>query len=265
MNIVAKTDGKEATLLIVITAPRPVELKVMAQHPKKRNTFYTNRIVKAKQGTQNVFIRMPQSPQITFVSVYNKAHGNQKKGVDKSFDIVDFKILPLEKKLNLFDFRKKTIKDFVKFAQEFSENAGIISTGTYMSDDGKFRIDYLPYIVSDDTKKKMRTPLRISKDTGRIEIAKERYVNYTIPMRMMIMLHEFAHFYVNRDSSNEYEADYNALLIYLGLGYPRIEAFQAWHEVFFTSPSEGNQERWDKIEKFINEFEDNDYKIDYAA
>jgi hypothetical protein len=51
-------------------------------------------------------------------------------------------------------------------------------------------------------------------------------------MRFAILCHEFSHFYVNEDMDNESEADINGLLIYLGLGYPRIEGYQAFLEVF---------------------------------
>jgi hypothetical protein len=47
-------------------------------------------------------------------------------------------------------------------------------------------------------------------------------------MRFAILCHEFSHFYVNDNMDDESEADINGLLIYLGLGYPRIEGYQAF-------------------------------------
>ena len=47
-------------------------------------------------------------------------------------------------------------------------------------------------------------------------------------MRMAILLHEFSHFYLNDRMEDETEADLNGLLIYLALGYPRIEAYQSF-------------------------------------
>jgi len=44
-------------------------------------------------------------------------------------------------------------------------------------------------------------------------------------------------------------------LIYLGLGYPRIEGYQAFLEVFVDNPSQANKERYDMINKFIRDFE----------
>ena len=56
---------------------------------------------------------------------------------------------------------------------------------------------------------------------------------------------------------DESEADVNGLLIYLGLGYPRIEAFEAFLEVFERYPSQENKMRYDKIRNFIDNFEKN--------
>jgi hypothetical protein len=47
----------------------------------------------------------------------------------------------------------------------------------------------------------------------------------------------------------------NGLLIYLSLGYPRIEAYQAFLETFKERPSNLNKARYDLINKFINDFE----------
>jgi hypothetical protein len=117
-------------------------------------------------------------------------------------------------------------------------------------------IEYLPTIVNKDGRE-LTTPARISKVTGRIQVSKKQFDDYTVPMRFAILCHEFSHFYVNEDMDNESEADINGLLIYLGLGYPRIEAFQAFLEVFKDSPSQQNKKRYDRINNFIRNFEKN--------
>ena len=72
---------------------------------------------------------------------------------------------------------------------------------------------------------------------------------------MAILLHEFSHFYLNENMDDEMEADLNGLLIYLSLGYPRIEGYEAFLEVFMDAPSEQNKQRYDIINKFIRDFE----------
>jgi hypothetical protein len=54
---------------------------------------------------------------------------------------------------------------------------------------------------------------------------------------------------------DEVEADLNGLLIYLGLGYPRIEAFEVFAVTFMDAPTEMNKVRFDKIKNFIENFE----------
>ena len=74
-------------------------------------------------------------------------------------------------------------------------------------------------------------------------------------MRMAILLHEFAHFYLNENIDDEVEADLNGLLIYLGLGYPRIDGYEAFLQVFETTPTPQNKNRYDIINNFITEFD----------
>jgi hypothetical protein len=72
---------------------------------------------------------------------------------------------------------------------------------------------------------------------------------------MAILLHEFSHVYLNDNVDDEVEADLNGLLIYLGLGYPRIEAFEVFAVTFMDAPTEINKVRFDKIKNFIENFE----------
>ena len=74
-------------------------------------------------------------------------------------------------------------------------------------------------------------------------------------MRMAILTHEFSHVFLNVNPNDETEADLNGLLIYLSLGYPRIEAHEAWIDTFENSPTDGNMERYEIMEQFIEDFE----------
>lgn len=72
---------------------------------------------------------------------------------------------------------------------------------------------------------------------------------------MAILLHEFSHVYMNDNVDDEVEADLNALLIYLGLGYPRIEAFEVFCKTFANAPTPQNKLRYDRIKNFIDKFD----------
>jgi hypothetical protein len=77
-------------------------------------------------------------------------------------------------------------------------------------------------------------------------------------MRMVILLHEFSHKYINpklnRDIGDEVSADINALNIYLSLGYPLIEAQYAFLKVFRGANNELNKRRYLILNDFMTKF-----------
>jgi len=87
----------------------------------------------------------------------------------------------------------------------------------------------------------VNTPARIYKDKNHIQIDIERWKPITVPARVLIALHEYAHNNKNKDKSNEKEADQNALNIYLKAGFPRQEGVRGLASIF--SPSKQNVER----------------------
>lgn len=73
-------------------------------------------------------------------------------------------------------------------------------------------------------------------------------------MRMAILLHEYSHYYLNKNPSNEVEADLNGLRLYLKLGYPKIDIYNVFLNVFKTSPSEQNKRRFKKLDNLVKNF-----------
>lgn len=257
MNLRVTTRYEELSLAVYVQTLTPCKLRIKVFDAEQPKTVFTDRY-KTVKGREVFYIRMPLSSNQVIVSVYNEAVGNRRKGEDSSFTITEVKKLPLEKRTDVGDIRDYTVSSFVDFAQRFSFNASYLDADkTYQSSSGEFLIEYLPYITSSKTGQKMKTPARISKVNGRIQVSKEAFDNYTVPMRMAILLHEFSHFYLNDNMDDEVEADLNGLLIYLGLGYPRIEGYQAFLEVFQDTPSQQNKNRYDIINKFIRDFEKN--------
>ena len=121
-------------------------------------------------------------------------------------------------------------------------------------DDNQYFI-LLSETIMGNNGQELTTPARVGRNTGIIQVSKQAFTKMTVPMRMAILLHEFSHFYLNEKIDDEMEADLNGLLIYLSLGYPRIEAYQAFLETFKERPSHLNKARYDLINKFINDFE----------
>ena len=240
--------GKPTNLVVKIESDKAQKIRLMAYNPKKPNTYYTNR-VKTVNGIAQFEIRMPQNCDTVFVRCL-------KDGTNE-----DVKILSCEKvKLNQFvRCVKPRVSSFVKFAQEFSEQLPILSKGTYYSDDKKYRIDLFDVIKHEG--KPISTPARISNINGRMEVSKSHFMKYTVPMRMAVLLHEFSHFNLNVIQKDEVEADLNALRIYLGLGYPTIEAHMSFLNVFKGTPSMQNKERYEYIKSFIDNFDEMKYRV----
>lgn len=247
------TNYNEFTLLVKVKTQRPEKICVVLKDDSLPNTVFTNRF-HIINGEQTFFLRVPISGKNAMLCVTNGKYGADLAG-DKTFEVTEIKQVPLEKKLDVIDFNNPEVKSYVAFCTKFCFNAGWLSSGTYKSEDGIFKLEYLPTIISSNTGKPLNTPARISQTSGRIQAAQDKLIPMTVPMRMAILLHEFSHFYVNIDKEDESEADLNGLLIYLGLGYPRIEAYEAFLKTFDGTPSQMNRDRYDIINKFITDFE----------
>lgn len=254
MRLTGNLKNEPCTLALTVVTRTPKKFFLQVRDRDKPNTVYTSRYATI-EDKDTFYVRMPLSPEVADIVLMSES---EKNGGGKDNDYrIELKKIPLLKKLNAFSHANPVISSFVKFAEEFSEKAGYISAGSsiYTSDDGRFRIDYLDDILDRTTGKDLKTPARISKSTGVIEISRNKFLTYTVPQRMAILLHEFSHFYLNEDAANEIEADLNALLIYLGLGYPRIDAMNVFINVFSTAPSEQNKDRIEIIDKFLTDFE----------
>lgn len=252
------TRYEEFTLLIKVKTDKPEKIHLKVSDADQKNTVFTDRW-KTVNGECSFYVRMPVSGKISLINLYNEKVGQHKE--DNSFEVVEIKKIPLEKRLDVLDFSNNDLRSFINFCTRFCFNAGILSSGTYKSSDGRFKIEYLPTIISSKSGKELQTPARINKDNGVIQVSQKKFVPDTVAMRMAILLHEYSHFYVNKDIDNESEADLNGLLIYLGLGYPRFEGHEAYLKTFISTPTEMNKVRYDKIKSFIDNFEKNNYIV----
>ena len=239
--------------IVVLTKSAEI-LCLKVYDPNQKNTVFTER-KKTITGKESLFVRMPLSSNVINIQIYNEKNGDLPSTEDKSFTILSVKMLNLDITLPQTKMDTPEVNSFVKFAQKFCFNAGWIDANKdYMNSNGKFKIEYLPYITSSKTGKKMQTPARISTKDGRIQVSQEAFVPFTIPMRMAILLHEFSHYFINSDMSNEVEADLNGITIYLGLGYPIKEVYSAFGETFVGYPTEENKKRYDIINTFIKNY-----------
>jgi hypothetical protein len=260
MIVKVPTRYEELTLIIKVLTHEPAKIRIKVIDEAQVDTSFTDRF-KTVDGESIFYVRMPVSPQNALVYIYNEDNGNLMQDEDDTFEVESITKGALEKKLDVIDFSNTDVRSFVNFATRFSYNAGTLPSGTYVSDDRKFVIKYLPLI--EDNGKEQSTPARIDITNGNIEISKKQFVKFTVPNRMAILLHEFSHVYLNDNVDDEVEADLNSLLIYLGLGYPRIDAFEVFAKTFMNAPSQQNKDRYNKIKGFIDNFENhNTYLYD---
>ncbi len=196
-------------------------------------------------GDKTYLVRLPICPDIAKITLVDDS------GAKSGFGIDDIQVRDIPVDYSNGNFNKDEVQSFINFSEEFSYNAGAIPSGAeYKSDDGVFTIKYLDNIISNG--EVVATPARISQNDGLIEVSKNDFLRYTVPMRMAILLHEFAHFYLNDVMEDEIEADKNSLELYLGMGYPRIDAYNVYLDVFENSPSELNKDRYNQLNKFFN-------------
>lgn len=158
-------------------------------------------------------------------------------------------------------------KQFLNLAVYFSQVAGFEKSDAngriFKTKDGNFNIKYFPQIVDFRTGRVLNTPARIGHNTGIIEVAQVSMIKYTVAMRMIILLHEYSHKYRNPkmglEISNEIGADINALYIYLGLGFSKVDAIYVFANVFLKAQSQSNLTRMRKIMEYIKRFENEEY------
>jgi hypothetical protein len=210
-----------------------------ADDPSK---VFTKRDV-SLDNNKRYFVRMPISSEYVVIGAKGK------NGED--IEIVDVEMYDFEENLSHEFFTRDEVNSFIDFAEEFITNSSNLTAGEtkYYSDDDVYTIVYRDVIK--DGGEYVPTPARINQADGTMEVSKKHFDKYSIPMRMAILLHEFAHFYLNDVMTDEIEADRNSLNIYMGLGYPRIDAYNVYLDVFEHSPSELNVDRYEALNRLI--------------
>jgi hypothetical protein len=260
MTIDIPTNHFPFQIEFTIESANPVQMRIVAVDPYKPATKYID--IKGSVDKQRVFeIPFPVSPKRLKIVLFNVENGDLPYGDDPTFSVKDIKV----RKLKEYDvWWNQDTKNFYKFAVEFSENAGVLSAGEkkphiYRSDDGKFTIDYYNLIYDRPTKQLLSTPARIGHNTGVIEVSKEKFLRYTVPMRLIILLHEFSHKYLNpnlkRDIGYETGADIQGLYVYLGKGWSKQEAHRAFLTVFRDADGKENHKRYKILKDFIDRYD----------
>jgi hypothetical protein len=165
-------------------------------------------------GNEEVTLNCPQSPIFLKVCVWSE--GN------KPFQVPAIRLLDL----NI----PRPADPIIIFIEKFSRYAGAYRPGLYYGDSVPFVIQYMRDIYTEDGKVHP-TPARISIEDPVIQVSMEKFRTMSVPERIIILLHEYSHNFKNNDQDDEVEADSNGLDIYQDLGYPKIEAMNAFGDI----------------------------------
>jgi hypothetical protein len=251
------TDNKKFSLFITITCKGKKSFRVWAEDHGKRNSRYADRVIEVN-GDRTIHINFPVSPKAIFLGVLNAENPKD----------TEYQVTTMEAPLTTYNiWLDEKTKKFLSLALYFSQTCGFKAASDkgrlFTSGDNEFVIKYFNVIRDYRTGKAMNTPARIGHTSGIIEAAKVKYDGYTIPMRMMITLHEYAHKNKNPkiglEIGNEIGADINALYIYLGLGFSKVDAICVFANVFLKAQTKGNIERMRKIMDYIQKFENQEF------
>src|SRR3990172_7917282 len=155
MNTRVTTGGDEMILKIGVRtiAPGPQKIRIIVNDARQANTVFTNRY-NIFEGEKNFYVRLPMSPTVAEVQVFNDIIGNRPLKEETTFEMIGQGIegLPLVKKMDMVDMANPDVKDFVKFAQQFCYNAGVLETGTYQNGRRNLTVKYMPAIFQKDGK-----------------------------------------------------------------------------------------------------------------
>lgn len=254
MEQILETNKRPISFNVSIKCENKCRFRVMASD-QNVNSKYADRTIEV-EGFRTIYLSLPVSPDKLKIVV---------TALDESKNfLVDIK----ERTLKTYEIRQDAeVRQFVSFAQTFTAICGYEKGSPmgrwFKSPNKKFNIQYYPVIMDAQTGKASTTPARIGHNSGKIDVSKIHFDKYTIPMRMCILLHEFSHVFrnpkIDLEIDNEIGADLNALYIYLGLGYSKVDAIYVFANVFLKAQTEGNMQRMRKIMEYINKFENEEY------
>lgn len=149
-------------------------------------------------------------------------------------------------------------RQFISFIRWFStqlEDLEAGEKGTLYQSEG-FSILYLDTIREGSIE--LTTPARVARASGVIEVSAKAIEKYTVPMVIVMLLHEYAHKYKNpefgKEVENEITADIIAVNIALNLGFDPWEVEHCFRAVFAKVDTDLNRRRMAAISDFIGLF-----------
>lgn len=242
---------KPFNLLLSIGVFRPAKIKLTVFDPRTERIYAVRRLKLTK--SVEVLVKLPIVPDELTAKIESADRGHEPFTLERIKVIPDTKC-PIE----------LTEKDrqFISFAKWFATELASLEAGTkgtiYQSNG--FSILYLDELTEGG--EELTTPARIERISGVIEVSKKAVRDYTVPMLIIMLLHEYGHKWKNPeygyDVANELTADIIAVHIALNLGFDHTEIENCYRAVFAGRDTELNRKRMKAISEFISLFRNNE-------
>jgi hypothetical protein len=227
-KIIIDTDRQPVLLKVTVKSDKPCVLKFKGYDSKIENSTYFNRGYGTPEklfvGTKTFCFPMPLSPKRLIFEVSCPKMEN------------DVEILKVEKaKLKQADvWLHGDEQEYLDFIMSFVKQASYASPGVYVRDSEhkkgrQFIIIYKDELLDPDGNP-VNTPARISRKKGIIEVNRQKFLSYSIPMRLIILVHEFVHW--RNNTRIELECDKNAINLLLLKGFPKTEVMYSFTKIF---------------------------------
>lgn len=220
--------------------PCAMQLRLQSSYPRRifvtgydssNNDPYFRRICELTPGKLHTFFfGMPLSPKQLKVQVFDQ--DNRILTMSQTFQLEAPKIVGLRTSPLSLD---QDSANFLHFAEQLAVQMPELKTGGTYEENG-FEVDLYSDLPTS-------TPARIESNLDYIEVSKVDFLKMTVPRRVLILLHEFSHNFLNGNPESEIEADIHALSIYLSRGYPFMEGIYA-----FTKILHDNQQSMERLE-----------------
>ena len=257
ISTIIESNNKEFSISLSLKTEGKKRLRICLEDTGKPNSKYADRTINV-DNSWSIYFNFPVSPKQLTLKIVNLNELN-----DKNIQVTTM-LTPL-RSYNIWidEPTQKFLKLSIPFAQVCGFEQASPNGRIFTNKSKSYTIKFFDIIRDYKTGRLLNTPARIGHQTGNIEVAKIKFDKYTIPMRMMILLHEYSHVYRNPKIElpidDEVGADINALYLYLGLGFSKIDAICVYANVFLKAQTQGNVKRMRKIMDYIAKFENQDF------
>ncbi len=240
-------------LILGLVIRRPVKLRITVFDSNTKRIYAQRRLKLSK--SLDLLVKMPIVPDELTARIVSENEVPGREG----FTLESIEVRPDTKcPLQLTDSDCK----FIAFAKWFATELPRLEAGekgTIYQSEG-FSILYLNQLKEGETE--LTTPARIDRTSGMIEISKKAVADYTVPMLIIMLLHEYGHKWKNpeygKEVANELTADIIAVHIALNLGFDYTEVENCYRAVFAKKDTELNRKRMKAISEFIHLFRANE-------